>query len=311
GGGSGGAGGNARKKGRRGGTPPTPGPTPGQPPGAAPFAQSPVAFPPNTAPAPFAASLPRTAPPQQPQPLWSPPGVPPTAPSPYAQAPMPVPVPVPVPMPGAPSPHAHGVGQPVAIAYAHIPTAPPKVSGTSFPTPCPNPACGKSVMIPPGGSAQCAFCGSMVDARGQLIGEVPAQGAFGLTGKANEQSAARAVAAAAPLNPSTLALQGPSGRVLAAALLQGQAGNYRVLAGIECKVGRDGTQCSVALQETRVSSVHATLKVEGPTLMVRDDRSHNGTFVNGNRIAAGSWVPVAGGSQLRFGPIEFVVQYEA
>jgi hypothetical protein len=300
GGGSGGGSTNARKKSRRGGTPPTPGPTPGQPPPAPPFGASPINAPPNTAPAPFAASLPKTAPPPQQPAIWSPAVVPPTAPSPYGQAPIPVPIPI-----------AHAGAQPVAIQYAHVPTAPPIASGTSFPTPCPNPACGKSVMIPPGGSAQCAFCGSLVDARGQLIGEVPAQGAFGLTGNANEQSAARAVATAGPVTPSTLALQGPSGRVLSGAILQGQVGTYRVLPGIECRVGRDGTQCSIALQETRVSSVHATLKVEGPTLLVRDDRSHNGTFVNGNRIAGGSWVPVAGGSQLRFGPVEFVVQYEA
>jgi pSer/pThr/pTyr-binding forkhead associated (FHA) protein len=84
-----------------------------------------------------------------------------------------------------------------------------------------------------------------------------------------------------------------------------------VLAGIESRVGRDGSMCSIALNEARVSGVHASLKLEGGILHVRDDKSHNGTFVNGNRIAPGTWIPVPGGSQLRFGPIEFVVRHES
>ena len=99
--------------------------------------------------------------------------------------------------------------------------------------------------------------------------------------------------------------------MVSAASLVGTAGTFKVLPGIEARVGRDGTQCTLAFAEPRISGVHATLKLEGATLMVRDDRSHNGTFVNGNRIPPGTWTPVPPGSQLRFGPIEFAVRIES
>jgi len=61
----------------------------------------------------------------------------------------------------------------------------------------------------------------------------------------------------------------------------------------------------IALNEPRVSGVHATLKLEGGQLYVRDENSNNGTLVNGNRLSPGIWAPVPPGSIVRFGPIEF------
>jgi pSer/pThr/pTyr-binding forkhead associated (FHA) protein len=108
-------------------------------------------------------------------------------------------------------------------------------------------------------------------------------------------------------------LQSPAAQVgdLRAVSLSGQIGTFRVLPGIESRAGRDGSMCSIHLNDPRCSGVHATLKVEGGALLVRDDKSHNGTYVNGNRIPPGTWTPVPGGSQLRFGPIEFMVRHES
>jgi hypothetical protein len=166
--------------------------------------------------------------------------------------------------------------------------------------------------VPPGGTAQSAFCGTLVDATGAAAAPIAAQQGFGLTGAASETAAAAAAAAVAAAQPpvGTVALQQGLGDVRSI-VLQGAAGTFRVLAGIESRVGRDGGMCSIALDEARVSGVHASLKLEGGILYVRDDKSHNGTFVNGNRIAPGTWTPVPGGSQLRFGPIEFVVRHES
>lgn len=186
--------------------------------------------------------------------------------------------------------------------------------GTSFPTICPNPACQKSVLVPPGGTAQCAFCGTMVDEYGAAVAAIPKTSNFGLTGAATESSVAKAVAdARAQVRPATAVLEPQQGTPanVRSVVLEGQAGSFRVLPGIESRAGRDGSLCSIALNEPRVSGVHASLKLEGGALFVRDDRSHNGTFVNGNRIAPGTWIPVPGGSQLRFGPIEFVVRHES
>ncbi|GAC1588063.1 MAG: hypothetical protein NVS3B20_16110 [Polyangiales bacterium] len=191
---------------------------------------------------------------------------------------------------------------------------------TSFPTTCPNPACRRAVLVPPGGTAQCAFCGTLVDARGVALSELPAVGAFGLTGAVSEAAASRALGATAMAEGpnasqdgapygSTVALQGGFGNVRAVSLT-GAAGTFRVLPFVESRVGRDGALCSIALHEPRVSGVHATLKIEGAMLLVRDDGSNNGTLINGNRIPTGTWTPVPFGSQLRFGPVEFVVRHE-
>ena len=89
------------------------------------------------------------------------------------------------------------------------------------------------------------------------------------------------------------------------ATLQGQAGIFTVIAGQEIRAGRDASQCGIVLGEARVSSVHASLKVEGGQLWVRDENSNNGTLVNGNRVSPGVWSPVPQGSIVRFGPVEF------
>ncbi len=89
------------------------------------------------------------------------------------------------------------------------------------------------------------------------------------------------------------------------ATLTGATGVYTILAGQEVRAGRDNAQCVIALNEPRVSGVHASLKLEGGQLYVRDENSNNGTLVNGNRLSPGLWSPVPPGSIVRFGPIEF------
>jgi pSer/pThr/pTyr-binding forkhead associated (FHA) protein len=56
--------------------------------------------------------------------------------------------------------------------------------------------------------------------------------------------------------------------------------------------------------------VHATLKMEGGQLYVRDEQSNNGTFVDGHRLAPNVWTIAPSGGVLRFGPIEFNVRLE-
>jgi hypothetical protein len=92
------------------------------------------------------------------------------------------------------------------------------------------------------------------------------------------------------------------------AVLSGSAGVFTVLPGVEMRLGRDAAKCQIALQEPRISGVHATLKLEGGQLMVRDEHSNNGSHLNGVRLNPGVWTPVPAGSMLRFGPIELSVQ---
>ena len=96
-----------------------------------------------------------------------------------------------------------------------------------------------------------------------------------------------------------------------AATIRGSAGQFTIRNGSEVRVGRDPAQCPIFLGEPRVSGVHATLRFDGAQLLVRDETSNNGTWVQGSRIAPGAWTAVPPGAPLRFGPVEFTVQIEA
>jgi hypothetical protein len=103
----------------------------------------------------------------------------------------------------------------------------------------------------------------------------------------------------------------PANAVTAACLV-GAAGRFAVQAGVEVRVGRDPARCPITLNEPRVSAVHATLKFELPKaqLLVRDEASNNGTYVNGMRAPSGAYIEVLTGGALRFGPVEFTVSLE-
>jgi hypothetical protein len=103
---------------------------------------------------------------------------------------------------------------------------------------------------------------------------------------------------------------GPPPGAASRAVLTGGAGIFTVQIGMEMRAGRDGAVCQLLLNEPRVSGTHATLKVEGGQLLVRDENSNNGTFVNGQRIPAMVWTSVPAGAALRFGPAEFSVRLE-
>ena len=98
---------------------------------------------------------------------------------------------------------------------------------------------------------------------------------------------------------------GPSRAVIA-----GAAGVFTITPGLEMRVGRDGATCQILLTEPRVSGTHSVLKFENGQLLVRDENSNNGTYLNGQRIPGGMWTPVAPGAALRFGPVEFAVRLE-
>lgn len=102
----------------------------------------------------------------------------------------------------------------------------------------------------------------------------------------------------------------PAPSFVARATLNGPQGSFTILPSMEMKAGRDVSLCQILLTEPRVSGAHATLKIEGGQLFVRDDNSNNGTMVNGQRIPPGVWSAVGQGAVLRFGPVEFNVTLE-
>ena len=102
----------------------------------------------------------------------------------------------------------------------------------------------------------------------------------------------------------------PMGGTATRATISGTAGIFTVTPGLEMRAGRDGAACQILLTEPRVSGVHSTVKFESGQLLVRDETSNNGTYINGQRIPGGVWTPVPAGAQLRFGPVEFSVRLE-
>ena len=154
-------------------------------------------------------------------------------------------------------------------------------------------------MASPGQASVCFSCGQPLprDLQPVVAGtpgsDVPEVAAFPLTG-----------AMASPLEPP------PNPYGATGASIIGASGQFAIRAGIDVHVGRDPAQCPITLQEPRISGVHATLKFENGQLLVRDEGSNNGTYVNGARIAAGVFTPVPSGGALRFGPVEFTARLE-
>lgn len=201
----------------------------------------------------------------------------------------------PEPPPPPPPPHA-GPVQPTA--YAIPMSALPEPGGP--PPPAPAPVAGPGA--PPA---------SATPSPEFLYGDKPPQ--FGLT--TGQPSVAEQ-----PRNPyapeggkgATMAMPqaGPNANGANRALMSGQAGTFTIMPGSEVRVGRDAAQCQIVLTEPRVSSVHATVKLDAGQFMLRDERSNNGTMLNGSPLSPGLWTNVPPGSLVRFGPSEFSVRLE-
>jgi hypothetical protein len=67
-----------------------------------------------------------------------------------------------------------------------------------------------------------------------------------------------------------------------------------------------GTESTIRLDDAEVSRKHASIFVEGQALMIRDEGSANGTFVNDQRVAG--VVPLKEGDQIRIGQTVMIVQ---
>jgi pSer/pThr/pTyr-binding forkhead associated (FHA) protein len=75
---------------------------------------------------------------------------------------------------------------------------------------------------------------------------------------------------------------------------------FALLCDGEMVIGRS-PYCSLILEHETLSRVHATLRVAGNGLVLDDQNSSNGTFVNGARISAPT--PVGPGDDIRLGKV--------
>lgn len=79
-----------------------------------------------------------------------------------------------------------------------------------------------------------------------------------------------------------------------------ESGSNRCVLSADHVVGRSPNS-SLRIEDQRVSWRHASLRWTGRTWEVQDLGSRNGTFVDGQPIAAGTRVPLRLGAQLQFG----------
>jgi predicted component of type VI protein secretion system len=75
-------------------------------------------------------------------------------------------------------------------------------------------------------------------------------------------------------------------------------------------VGRDPL-CAIRPPDSLVSRVHACLWLDRGVVRVRDERSSNGTFVNGVRLAAGEVRVLRAGDQVQVGETLYTLHGEA
>lgn len=86
------------------------------------------------------------------------------------------------------------------------------------------------------------------------------------------------------------------------AYIEGAAGRFTLLEGSDLRFGRDGSRCAAVVSNSQVSGLHATFRIEGETLLVRDEGSTSGTRVDGELLAPGKWVKVESGGEILLGP---------
>jgi hypothetical protein len=188
---------------------------------------------------------------------------------------------------GAPPPAPVAAYGPPPVGYA-----PPGGGYGAPPAPMPPGGGAPPGGMPPGGQASPAGAAFMYGAPGQSA--PPPAGVQPSAGTA-----------APPPNPYA------PRAATARATLQGSAGVFTIVPGVEMRAGRDGAQCGILLTEPRVSAIHASLKLENGQLLVRDENSNNGTLVNGNKLSPGVWAQIQDGSLVRFGPVEFSTRLES
>ena len=84
------------------------------------------------------------------------------------------------------------------------------------------------------------------------------------------------------------------------------AGKEIAVKSLQFVIGR-AEECSLRVNSEAISRQHCVITFDGHEVRIRDLRSRNGTFVNGERLEAPCRLVM--GDQLRVGPMEFLVTY--
>jgi hypothetical protein len=83
--------------------------------------------------------------------------------------------------------------------------------------------------------------------------------------------------------------------------IEGAAGRFTVLEGSDLRCGRDGSRCAAVVNNSQVWGLHATFRIVGETLLVRDEGSTSGTRGGGQLLDPGKGVAVEVGGEVSLG----------
>ena len=70
-------------------------------------------------------------------------------------------------------------------------------------------------------------------------------------------------------------------------------------------IGRDGGSAQIVIGDPRISKRHLWIGVKGGRVVITDQNSRNGTFVNGRRLTSGQAHHLHDGESVRIGTSEF------
>lgn len=112
------------------------------------------------------------------------------------------------------------------------------------------------------------------------------------------------------LTPAPISQRGPrpAPAAFSRAILHGKTDRFTILAETELTVGRDGSRATALLAHPQISGLHATFRMEGGALSVRDEGSNAGTRVRGERIAPGQFVELKADESVELGPEKLKVE---
>ena len=77
---------------------------------------------------------------------------------------------------------------------------------------------------------------------------------------------------------------------------------------LPCTIGRDSNRCDLVLPEPAVSRVHARFMQDGSGLYIEDLSEHNGTFVNGRKLASLGKMKIKEGDGISLGRAQIVIK---
>ncbi len=104
-----------------------------------------------------------------------------------------------------------------------------------------------------------------------------------------------------------LAVKQPAPKSAVVAVTISGETTHREIEYFPCLMGRDASSCNLVISEPAVSRRHARIFVQDDQLYVEDVSEHNGTYINGTKLASLGRAPLHEGDRISLGRAEIAV----